>query len=294
MIEKLSSIRKSFENYVFRLQPKIKTNVFCCGKNYSDKIRILIWILYDLLPRTITSKIQKLDGLKNWDISVLTDKTILDIKGDTFNALDPESLCILSPKYESWMWEYLKNIKQGDVFVDVGAHIGKYTIPIAKRVGKNGLVIAIEADPENFDKLLKNISLNELDNVIPINVAALDRECEVTLYAGPRKGQNSIKKNYGRGYTICNAMRLDKIIENLDVSKVDFMKVDVEGSELDVLKGAMGIIEKFHPRIIVEITFGNCSYLYEFAEAMNYQAKSILPNLKPPYFYLSPKDESNC
>src|ERR1051325_3193678 len=57
------------------------------------------------------------------------------------------------------------NTKQGDIVVDVGAHIGKYTIIASKRVGANGKVIAIEAHPGNYEMLNRNIKLNGLTNV---------------------------------------------------------------------------------------------------------------------------------
>ena len=72
--------------------------------------------------------------------------------------------------------------KRGEIVVDVGAHYGRYTLIAAKRVGPKGKVIAIEADPKNFDMLNKNIKLNELsEHVIPLNYAASSNKSKVKL-----------------------------------------------------------------------------------------------------------------
>src|ERR671919_1293041 len=72
--------------------------------------------------------------------------------------------------------------KQGDIVVDIGAHIGLYTIISSKRVGTNGKVVAIEADPGNFEMLNRNIKLNRLANVIPLNYAVYSNETKIKLY----------------------------------------------------------------------------------------------------------------
>ena len=72
--------------------------------------------------------------------------------------------------------------KQGDIVVDIGAHMGRYTIISSKRVGTNGKVIAIEAHPGNFEMLNRNIKLNQLTNVIPLNYAVYSKETKIKLY----------------------------------------------------------------------------------------------------------------
>ncbi len=72
--------------------------------------------------------------------------------------------------------------KGGDTVVDVGAHAGHYTLISSKRVGANGKVIAIEADPSNFEILNRNIKLNGLTNIIPINYAVYSKQTKLKLY----------------------------------------------------------------------------------------------------------------
>ncbi|MEM4311455.1 MAG: FkbM family methyltransferase [Nitrososphaerales archaeon] len=63
------------------------------------------------------------------------------------------------------MWEFFKP-KKGEIVIDVGAHIGKYSLPIANLVGKEGLVISIEPYPINYEALIRGIKLNHLKNII--------------------------------------------------------------------------------------------------------------------------------
>ena len=145
--------------------------------------------------------------------------------------------------------------KDGGIVVDVGAHYGRYSLIAAKRIGPKGKVIAIEADPKNFDMLNKNIKLNELstENVITLNYAASSNKSKVKL---------SIPEKKSSGHTIyssiitsraptekfieVNANTLDNILyENgILVEEVNWIKIDVEGAELEVLKGATIILSK--------------------------------------------------
>ena len=83
--------------------------------------------------------------------------------------------------------------KEGGIVVDVGAHYGRYTLIAAKRIGPRGKVISIEADPNNFDMLNKNIKLNELlDNVITLNYAASSNKSKVKLSIPEKKSGHTI------------------------------------------------------------------------------------------------------
>ena len=77
--------------------------------------------------------------------------------------------------------------KNGDIVVDIGAHIGLYTIISSKRVGFNGKVVAIEAHPENFEILSRNIQVNKLTNVIALNYGSLFWERKVKTISAKRR-----------------------------------------------------------------------------------------------------------
>ena len=141
--------------------------------------------------------------------------------------------------------------KEGDIVVDVGAHIGKYSIIASKMVGSKGKVIAIEAHPANYDILKQNIALNKLSNVIVLNYAVHSTETLVKLYEpGQEDGftiyntimTNRISSN-NQKYIEVKANTLDSLLlQKGGIKQVNWIKIDVEGAEYEVLKGATTIL----------------------------------------------------
>lgn len=145
--------------------------------------------------------------------------------------------------------------KEGEIVVDVGAHIGKYTIIASKRVGPSGKVVAIEADPDNFDLLNLNIQLNKLSNVIALNYAVYSEEKKIKLYLPARGGESSYTKyntimsdraQHEEKFLEVRANTLDCLLLSnmIRQEKVNWIKIDVEGAEYEVLKGAKDILSK--------------------------------------------------
>ena len=143
--------------------------------------------------------------------------------------------------------------KQGDIVVDIGAHIGLYTIISSKRVGTNGKVVAIEADPGNFEMLNRNIKLNKLANVIPLNYAVYSKETKIKLYLP--SGESGFTKyntimsdwvNTKDKFVEVNANTLDYLLQSKGIreEEVNWIKIDVEGAEFEVLKGAHNVLSK--------------------------------------------------
>jgi FkbM family methyltransferase len=180
------------------------------------------------------------------------------------------------------MWSHF-GLNQGDVFLDVGAHIGKYTIPISKIVGENGLVIAIEAHPENYKTLVKNIKLNGLKNIIALNVAAWNKECKLKLFNGEKNGQHSIKNDCGLGYVTVKAQALDNILDKLKVRRIDCIKIDVEKSELETLEGLVKTLKEHNPRVIVEILEDPIK-VKDFMHKKGY----VMQRIASHYYFLNP------
>jgi FkbM family methyltransferase len=133
--------------------------------------------------------------------------------------------------------------KTGDIVVDVGAAFGFYTIMASKRVGQQGKVVAIEPQPNILEMLNRNIKLNELTNIITLNYAVYSERSKVRLYSNysiiqERAGQSL------QSYIEVSADTLDNLLRQGDIDQVNWIKVDVEGAELEVLKGAVGILSR--------------------------------------------------
>jgi FkbM family methyltransferase len=180
--------------------------------------------------------------------------------------------------------------KKGDVVIDVGAHIGIYTMVSSKRVGVSGKVIAIEAASTYFKTLQENILLNGLNNVVAINCILYSKDMPFSLsrynailVAGRRggiieqereqkiqeeqmlKSLSSTDSSFTENTTMKRAMTLDTVLQQqttaYSISHMIWIKIDVEGAELDVLKGATKTLAaNQNIAILIEL---HRSWLYE-------------------------------
>ncbi len=143
----------------------------------------------------------------------------------------------------------IDELHEDDVFVDIGANIGLYTLMAARRCKT---VIAIEPGRPQFWHLKRNVRLNDLENVACINVACWDREVTLPLYHNVLShGWDSLLRKYTKSYDV-KAKELDTIVAQVGARSVDMMKVDVEGVELEVLRGAKRTLPRT-TKIIVEL-----------------------------------------
>lgn len=157
--------------------------------------------------------------------------------------------------------------KEGDIVVDIGAHMGRYTIPSAKSVGVSGKVIAVEAHPYNFGILQHNLKLNKLTNVSALNSAVYSKKANLKLYLPDEDlgytMHHSVMTNYlstkynneiERKFVEVEADTLDNLLKSSGITTVNWIKIDVEGAEYEVLKGAREILSTKKPiSILVEV-----------------------------------------
>jgi FkbM family methyltransferase len=170
--------------------------------------------------------------------------------------------------------------KGGDIVVDVGAHAGHYTLISSKRVGQNGKVVAIEADPSNFEILNRNIKLNGLTNIIPLNYAAYSKQTKVKLYLPVEESgfsiYNTIMVNRAKPeekFIEVNANTLDNLLQQNGIRDANWIKIDVEGAELDVLKGATDALSKSKGiALLIEVHgLDNYTPVVEFLNRYNFK-----------------------
>ncbi len=140
--------------------------------------------------------------------------------------------------------------------VDIGANLGEYTLFIAKRL-THGKVFSFEPLPLMRDRLVENINLNGFINVITIGVGLSDREQLLQIYEvdDVHEGLNTfyLGDRKSKGFQEVLLKTLDSQVELLKIERIDFIKIDVEGSELPALKGALKSILKWRPYVMVEI-----------------------------------------
>jgi FkbM family methyltransferase len=152
--------------------------------------------------------------------------------------------------------EYLQPSK-GDIVVDAGAHYGFYTLHASRLVGADGMILSFEPHPKNYERFLTNLSSNGIKNVIPFNKALGECDKPIRLYISSHSERHSTSftlnpsTHYSGNYVYVESARLDTVVSELGIKRVDLIKIDVEGAELSILKGAKKTIDQFRPSLTI-------------------------------------------
>jgi FkbM family methyltransferase len=173
------------------------------------------------------------------------------------SALDHE---LIYNEFERMETEFVKRLLRRDMtVVDAGAHHGLYTLLASKRVGWDGRVIAIEPSPRECERLEKHLRLNRCSNteLVPCALGEDPGEADLYLVDGSQDWCNSLRPpalDEPIRTVRVSVRRLDDVLAELGVGKVDFIKLDVEGAELSVLYGAMKLLHRdSRPAILAEV-----------------------------------------
>lgn len=165
--------------------------------------------------------------------------------------------------WEFWLTlHFAKMIKPGDTVIDIGANLGYYTLLAANLTGPKGHVVGIEPNPYVYDLLQKSIRVNGYSTFTRAENTAISSNASGTKLpffvpkGEPKNGRiidaNKVAHLQKRGNIFdvaCGAIEMSQF------SKVDFIKIDVEGAELQVLEHLQPIIDNFSPHIICEVNF---------------------------------------
>jgi FkbM family methyltransferase len=161
-------------------------------------------------------------------------------------------------------------LREGDTFVDIGAHIGYFTLLAASLVGAKGNVLAFEPEPVNYNLLLENIKLNELQNVSSYNIALGSEEKQTLFFqANPELAndgghalwdigrclEDNQEPEYVAEFRKCIQVTLKRLENCLprNLPNIRAIKIDVEGAEMEVLRGSDRILRAGVPYVICEI-----------------------------------------
>jgi FkbM family methyltransferase len=141
-----------------------------------------------------------------------------------------------------------QQIKAGDIFYDIGANVGFYTLFGSLFVGETGYVYAFEPFPQNAYWVEKHVALNKLNNVAVFRLAIADFNGESQFQEGETDGVGKIDAG---GNVKVEVAALDSLIAQGKLRPATIMKIDVEGAEYDVLKGAEHLLKTSRPRIFL-------------------------------------------
>jgi len=143
-----------------------------------------------------------------------------------------------------------KYVKAGDVVFDIGAHVGFYSLLSAQLAGKDGKVFAFEPSPGNFEYLKTHSLINDFSNIEPINAAVSFKDGYSFFSRDKNSSQGHLS---GEGDLKVKTVSLDSWVIKERIPLPDVMKIDVEGAEADVLRGAHEILKSRHPVIFLSI-----------------------------------------
>lgn len=165
-----------------------------------------------------------------------------------------------------------KLVKNNDVIFDIGANIGWYSIHLSKKLtGAN--IYSFEPIPETFSKLKRNVELNKIDNINIVNIPLSNKVQNLTFYYSPSATGASSSVNISEESDIkkldCTTDTLDLYVTKNNIERIDFIKCDVEGSELFVFQGGIESIKKYSPVIFTEM-------LRKWAAKFNYHPNDII------------------
>lgn len=160
-------------------------------------------------------------------------------------------------RYEHRKRQLLReHLQPGDVFVDVGANRGDFTMLASRAVGDSGTVVSIEPAEGNARWLERTVAANDATNVVVSRCALWDSQGEGTLHLAAKSGWHSLtpQKDLPEvGSTVVRLVTLDALLEELGIDRVDAVKVDVEGAEVQALRGAERTLRDSRPLVVMDI-----------------------------------------
>ncbi|MEQ1887276.1 MAG: FkbM family methyltransferase [Bryobacteraceae bacterium] len=213
----------------------------------------------DHVGRAFEKLVRSFDGLRPVRVEVQPGVNLL---------LDPNDFLgrqvLISGSWQSDVWKSISDrLGPTAVFFDVGAHIGYDTLRGSVLVGPSGKVVAFEPNPNTLALLRDNVSASQAANVVIQPFACGDKEGSLTLFDSTSSGNsgasslalaNADQQSAGGlpSFTV-RVRRIDDVVNELGITRLDLMKIDVEGAEYMVLRGAEETLRRFHPKVVMEI-----------------------------------------
>lgn len=169
-------------------------------------------------------------------------------------------------------------VNKGNTLLDIGGNIGFYTIKQSQRVGNSGKIWVFEPNPEVFQRLIQNLKENKINNAIPVSKAVGSVNGKVFFRAPKNATQEGSLCNYVKmpspveNVIEVDCVTLDDFVQQNGIFKIDLLKVDVEGNEIEVLKGGVQKALPLTEKIVLEF-HGNETKekVIRFAEENNFK-----------------------
>ncbi len=178
---------------------------------------------------------------------------------------------VIAGTYERPFFDLITQcLEPGNVAVDVGAHEGFLTLLMSKKVGKDGSVFAVEPNPENLAFIKSNINQNHESNIAVIEKAVSNKKSKMDFFCSPDMGANGSLIHFSH-FAEDRSIKVEvDTLDNIfkDFKRIDFLKVDTEGNELEVFQGAEQILCNQKPLICFEVSLTFWTYFERSVEAL--------------------------
>jgi FkbM family methyltransferase len=190
-----------------------------------------------------------------------------------------KNIAILFGQYEpAVVSELVALVKQGDIAYDIGAHIGFMTLVLASRVGKQGRVFAFEPVPDNVVNLKSVVLLNRLEHTVSIVPKAVSNTTCLEKMVLRESSSIHILEKIGQQEGVISGCKIDVETTTLDFFLLhkghpipNLLKIDVEGSETLVIEGALGLLKRHSPTLLIEVHGpDNAGNLWDLLQEMGY------------------------
>lgn len=155
--------------------------------------------------------------------------------------------------YVGYLGQYVRRFapEPGAVVLDLGANLGCFALPVARRVGPTGRVICVEPVPDNATHLRQAIAGNGLTNITVVEAAVGATEGTQRISLSRTSQGHSGVIDRGAEAVVVPLTTVDQLVASLGLPRVDFIKMDVEGMEADVLRGAVATLRQHRPRVVM-------------------------------------------
>lgn len=251
-------MKKALKKILSQLVPK---------GNAKERIKLFYYSL--LKPKSVAFDLVENHGKVAYkttfqDLSLITNEALYPIVAD-FNY-----------------YQHCYQVKSGDIVIDAGANCGHLAVFFSKLVGQNGKVFAFEPDKFNIERIHKNISLNQdLTNTITIEDLLLwDKNELIDFYEAGTVGSSAVWMPDTEHCVKKQAVTIDSWVKSNAITKLDFIKMDIEGAEIEALDGCIETIKTLKPNFAIasyHIVNGEKTHIKveAFFKAMDYPHKTV-------------------
>lgn len=165
---------------------------------------------------------------------------------------------------------FKKLVKPNMTILDIGVNKGYFSLLSAKLMKDKGNILSFEPDPDNCKWIKKSIAANNYKSIRLFQIALFNKNGKKTFFKGAKSGHHSLIKNSGLGSTTIQTQKLDDFIDEENITKINLIKIDVEGADIEVLEGAQKLLKNQSPKLIIDIHKIDRKKFFNLLENLSY------------------------